>query len=132
MKTQILVVDDEPSVREVFERILGKAGYDVEAVGDGETALSKFREQEPKLVLLDIRMPGKDGYETLQDIKRVSPEATVVMVTGCVEQESADRCFELGAADFIPKPFDWKTFLERIAFHTMLVCGGQQPAASPN
>lgn len=103
---KILVVDDEIGIRNLLRRVLKGEGYDVREAGSGEEAMDMAREDLPDLVLCDIKMPGKDGIETLADLKELSPNVEVVMLTAHSTVESAVTAMKLGAADYLKKPFD--------------------------
>src|ERR671931_2474521 len=100
----ILIVDDEPAIQSSLRGVLEDEGYRVTAVGDGEDAVARVGEELPDLIFLDIWMPGRDGLETLTEIKRLRPEATVVMISGHGTIETAVKATKLGAYDFIEKP----------------------------
>ncbi|HEY5087093.1 MAG TPA: protein kinase [Gemmatimonadaceae bacterium] len=104
----ILIVDDEPNNRTVLERYLKRQGYDVASVGDGQSALNKVQQTSYDLVLLDVRMPGMDGREVLQRMKRDSAtrDIPVVMISAADDLSTIAACIEAGADDFLPKPFD--------------------------
>ena len=78
----ILVVDDDEQVREVFKRTLEAHGHRVKEAGDGRAAVSSYREQPADLVILDIIMPEKDGLETILDLRRDFPEAKIIVISG--------------------------------------------------
>lgn len=107
MKRQrVLVVDDEPGIRESLSGVLEDEGYEVEAVGDGEACLTKLSERPFDAVLLDVWLPGIDGMETLTRIQEI-PQADrpmVVMISGHGTIETAVRATKLGAYDFVEKP----------------------------
>jgi two-component system nitrogen regulation response regulator NtrX len=100
----ILVVDDEPAIQSVMRGVLEDEGYRVTAVGSAADALRTFADELPDLVFLDIWMPGMDGLDALAEIKRVRPDATVVMISGHGTIETAVKATRLGAYDFIEKP----------------------------
>ena len=100
----ILIVDDEPAIQSALRGVLEDEGYRVTAVGSGEDALALVADETPDLVFMDIWMPGKDGLETLAEIKRSKPEVSVVMMSGHGTIETAVRATRLGAYDFIEKP----------------------------
>ena len=102
----ILVVDDEAAVRKILTRFLKERGYVVVAVRDGSEALELVRSQRPDIVLLDIDMPGKNGLQTLKELKALYPDLPVVMVTGEEDVEIARQCVKAGASDYIKKPLD--------------------------
>ncbi|HSF05606.1 MAG TPA: sigma-54 dependent transcriptional regulator [Methylomirabilota bacterium] len=100
----ILIVDDEPAIQSTLRGVLEDEGYRVTAVGSGADALNVVGDESPDLVFLDIWMPGKDGLQTLADLKRLRPEVTVVMISGHGTIETAVKATRLGAYDFIEKP----------------------------
>ena len=104
-KTSILVVDDEKIIHESCGRILREEGYEVETALSGQEALQKLKRKRYDLVLTDIRMPGMDGIETLEKMKREVPDITVVMFTGYSSVETARGSMKLGAFDYLQKPF---------------------------
>jgi adenylate cyclase len=104
----ILVVDDDPVVRSMLSRSLEQNGHRVNTVKDGQEALDRVRAEPFDVVLLDVLMPGLDGYAVLEQLKK-DPKLRhipVVMVTALDDVESAVRCIELGADDYLPKPID--------------------------
>ena len=102
---RILIVDDERNVHYSFQRVLGSQ-YEVVSAFSGEEALQKIPDPALRLVLLDVRMPGKDGLDTLQEIKRLRPELPVIMMTAFATAETAIRATTLDADDYLVKPFD--------------------------
>jgi len=104
----ILVVDDNPSNRELLSRRLTREGHDVLTAGDGGEALEKLRARPCDLVLLDVLMPGRSGAEVLQELK-TDPDLRhipVLMISALDEMDTVIRCIELGAEDYLAKPFD--------------------------
>ena len=106
MKNKILVVDDERDYCEALQDLLKANGYQVVSVLRGEEALPAYRQHQPDVVLLDILMPGKDGLETLQELKAFDPEASVIMVTAFHEEKFALQALADGALDYITKPLN--------------------------
>ncbi len=104
----ILIVDDETNNRNVLERHLKRQGYDVVSAGDGESALEHVQQKSYDVVLLDVRMPGMDGREVLQRMKRdpATRDIPVVMISAADDLSTIAACIEAGADDFLPKPFD--------------------------
>jgi two-component system, response regulator, stage 0 sporulation protein F len=109
---RILIVDDEQSVREVLSEYFTEQGYAVESAGDGEEALAIVQRSLPDLVLLDVRMPGIDGVETLRRLRGIAPDLAVIMVTANEDVGLARDTLKLGALDYVAKPFDF-VYLER-------------------
>jgi CheY-like chemotaxis protein len=109
----ILVVDDEEPNRDILSRRLIKEGYSVTTADNGKEALDMLRLERYDLVLLDIMMPGVDGYEVLKRIRAepVLHDTPVIMVTALSDEASIKRCLALGATDYIGKPFEL-TFLK--------------------
>lgn len=101
---RVLVVDDETRLLEATVRLLRGRGYDVAATESGEEALKQLAEARFDLLLLDIRMPGIDGFELLRSAKRVRPELVVVMMTAYGHVDNAIQAMELGALGFVRKP----------------------------
>jgi two-component system nitrogen regulation response regulator NtrX len=104
MPSTILVVDDEPQIRETVAGILADEGFEVLAAAEGDAALKLAGEEHLDLVLLDIAMPGADGLEVLQELKRQHPALPVVMISAYGSVENAVKATRLGAYDFIEKP----------------------------
>lgn len=100
----ILVVDDERAVRNALREILEHEGYRVEEATHGEEALQKAAEDRIALVLLDIKMPGRDGMEVLAELRLKRPDLPVVILTGHGTIEQAVEAIRAGAFDFLEKP----------------------------
>jgi CheY-like chemotaxis protein len=103
---RILVVDDEPEVRLVLNEFLTGLGYAVTLADSGLAALEVLEEAAPNVVLLDVTMPEMDGVETLKRILSIQPALPVIMVTANADIGITSKLLALGAADYIPKPFD--------------------------
>ena len=104
MRHTILVVDDDPRILQTFARNLEAAGYTVLTAPDGEEALQIYRREQPALALVDVRMPRMDGFDVLQAIRKLNPDAEVILITGHGDMEMAIEALRAGASDFIPKP----------------------------
>ncbi len=102
----VMVVDDEESVREGSQRILKRMGFEVRVAKRGDEGLEMLEKARPAIVLLDLKMPGMDGMEVLERIKAVDPEIQVIVITGYATVETAIQAMKQGAYDFIPKPFE--------------------------
>lgn len=103
---KILVVDDEPEVRDFMEHFLTGKGFEVRAAENGRLGLKVLESFTPDLVLLDMHMPELDGAGTLRELARRWPALPVIMVTVNEDVETTSRLLQLGAADYVPKPFD--------------------------
>ena len=101
---RILIVDDEPGIRQSLKGIFGDEGFTTDAVASGEDCLKKFEESSYDLVLLDIWLPGIDGIETLRRLRDKSPHTRVIMISGQATIATAVSATKLGAYDFIEKP----------------------------
>lgn len=102
---RILVVDDEYDLATSCQRLLQGRGYETHLAGDGHEALECIAQHDPQLVITDFKMPRMDGMELLQTIKRDYPEIQVLMMTAFSTIEDAVKAMQLGATDFVPKPF---------------------------
>lgn len=112
-----MIADDAPVVRNLLKDILSVTEHELvaEAV-DGDDTIEKFDATKPDVLLLDIDMPKKDGLTTLMEIKRMNPNAKVVMVTVHDEMEMIQDCIKAGALTYIIKPFDTKQLMDAILF----------------
>ncbi|MEU1807207.1 response regulator transcription factor [Streptomyces sp. NPDC019937] len=127
--SRILVVDDEPSVREAIGRALRFEGYEVDSAEDGLTALRRVEEEPPDLVLLDVMMPGLDGLAVARRLRASGRTVPIMMVTG--RDSVGDRIVGLdnGADDYLVKPYAAEELLARV--RALLRRGRAAPAASP-
>ncbi len=111
--SRILVVDDEQNICELLTLYLVKEGYTVETAGDGEEAVRKFGSFNPDLILLDIMLPKKDGWQVCREIRQVS-NVPIIMLSAKGETFDKVLGLELGADDYVTKPFDSKEVMARI------------------
>jgi PAS domain S-box-containing protein len=102
----VLVVDDEQDIRDASERILSRAGYQVQKASRGDQALDIINKDSVDIVLLDLKMPGMDGLEVLARIREQNTQIQVIVITGYATVETAIEAMKQGAYDFIPKPFE--------------------------
>jgi signal transduction histidine kinase/FixJ family two-component response regulator len=102
----VLIVDDEPDIRELLSILLEELGFSTCTAHDGVHGLEMFRARRPRIVLTDIKMPGKDGVALLKEIKAASPETEVIMISGHGDMQLAIQSLKYDAADFITKPID--------------------------
>lgn len=103
---KILVIDDEAPTLEMLRLFLGACGYEVLTAKNEAEGLDIFRKETPPIVLTDIKMPGKDGFSILKNIKAMQPETEVIVITGHGDTDLAKKAFELNASDFFNKPLD--------------------------
>src|SRR5262245_57950093 len=112
---KILVVDDVPENVRLLEAVLAPRGYEVVTANDGIEALDRIEAEQPDLILLDVMMPGLDGYGVCTHLRENDDTAVlpVIMVTSSIGQEKT-KAIEAGADDFIPKPFNHDELLTRV------------------
>jgi DNA-binding response OmpR family regulator len=112
-KASVLVVDDDARILRMIQRILELEGYQVLKASNGEDALQVFNEENPDLILLDIMMPGMDGYAVCQHLREFSP-VPIIMVTAKDNDEEKVKGLDAGADDYITKPFPSKELVARV------------------
>ncbi|MBQ1966343.1 MAG: response regulator transcription factor [Clostridia bacterium] len=110
---KILVVDDDLNICELLRLYLTKDGYNVVVANDGQSAVSMFQEENPSLVLLDVMLPKLDGWQVCREIRKFS-ETPIIMLTAKGEVFDRVLGLELGADDYVVKPFDTKEIVARI------------------
>jgi len=103
-KMKLMLVDDEERFLTTTKKLLAKKGYDVFTAASGVEALEILKQKNVHVVILDVKMPGMDGIETLKEIKRQFPLAEVIMLTGHATVESAVEGLKSGATDYLMKP----------------------------
>jgi len=111
---RILIVEDEESIRSGLLDLLEIEGYETAAVGDGDTALEKAAQWKPHLVLLDLMLPKSSGFEVCRHLRKHHPDMFVIMLTAKNEEMSKIAGLEMGADDYITKPFSVSELLARI------------------
>ena len=113
MGTKILVVDDDKNICELLKLYLENDGYTVYIANDGQEAVNTFQQKAPQLVLLDIMLPKIDGWQVCREIRKIS-SAPIIMLTAKGETFDKVLGLELGADDYVTKPFDAKEVMARI------------------
>ena len=128
----LLVVDDNEMNRDMLSRRLAKRGYEVLVAEDGYRALEMIEEQDFDVVLLDIMMPGIDGYEVLERLRREHGPGDLPVIMATAKDESQDivRALELGANDYVTKPFDFAVVRARVSTQVALKKAQQALAAA--
>ena len=115
----VWIIDDDQSMRWVLERTLANSGYRVTAYESGSVALAAFKrtavEERPNLIITDVRMPGINGFELLKQIKNVSPQTPIIVMTAYTDLDTTVQAFQEGAFEYLPKPFDIDDAIELVA-----------------
>ena len=110
----ILVVEDDPIIRQTVEYTLKRAGFTVRSVGDGLLAIPAAEEFRPDLILLDLMLPGMDGYQIAEKLRETDKETAIIMVTALDTERDKVRGLDAGADDYLTKPFSMEELLARI------------------
>lgn len=116
MAKYVLIVDDAPNIVLSLEFLMKKEGYDVHSVSNGEEAMAVIAEKIPDLILLDVMMPRKDGYEVCQEL-RASPDwrdIKIIMLTAKGRDVEREKGLALGADDYVTKPFATQELVEKV------------------
>lgn len=111
---RILVVEDDPIIGQTVEYALRRAGFDATLSQDGAEALEVARDEQPDLILLDIMLPGVDGYTFAEQLRRSDKETVIIMVTALDQERDKVRGLDAGADDYITKPFSMEELLARV------------------
>ena len=112
---KVLIADDSTFMRKILKNILTKSGHTEQLEAEnGEEAVAAYKKDKPALVLLDIIMEKKDGIETLKEIKAADKNSKIIMVSAVGQEQMVKEAMELGASDFIVKPFNSKKVEETI------------------
>ncbi|TLY32898.1 MAG: response regulator [Nitrospirae bacterium] len=114
----ILVVDDEPQIRDLLKRFLTLRGYKVRVASDGQQALTMVEQEAPQLIVLDVYMPGINGVEVLRQLRRRKFTGGVILLTGSQDDKLLQEALDLGSVDVMGKPVD----LERLALAIQVGC----------
>ena len=112
----VMIVDDDPHVVKSLSFVLNKEGFNIRITSDGEEALAKIRESKPSLMLLDVMMPKKNGYEVCQEVKG-DPDLSdiyIIMLTAKGQEADRDEGLNMGADEFMTKPFSPMKIVERV------------------
>jgi len=112
--SKILIIDDDDQLRRSFEKLLREEGYEIRSAASGETGLQQVRKEMPDLVILDMRLPGMNGFETFKHIHDLDPKLPVIIMTAFGTTETAIEATKIGAHDYILKPFDIPEMLKVI------------------
>jgi len=119
LQTPVWIIDDDQSMRWVLEKTLSNNGYQVSAFESGSVALASFKRppagERPSLIITDVRMPGINGFELLKQIKNISPQTPIIVMTAYTDLDTTVQAFHEGAFEYLPKPFDIDDALELVA-----------------
>lgn len=111
---RVLVIDDDPSIRQVIAYALGDEGYQVDEASNGQAALELIGRQRPDIILLDMKMPGMDGWGFVKLYReRFDHHAPIIVITAA--RDAAQRAADVNAVSYIPKPFDLDVLVERVS-----------------
>ncbi|GGE45757.1 response regulator transcription factor [Actibacterium pelagium] len=107
MSKEVLLIEDEPNIIEAIRFILSRDGWVVHTHSDGTTAFEKITEKQPDVIILDVMLPGRSGFDILHDVRSVSerPDIPVLMLTAKGQSKDRARAEELGVSKFMSKPF---------------------------
>jgi len=111
---KILTVDDELAADTFFNKFFEMNNYEVITAGDGESAIKMVKKDRPKVVLLDVKMPGMDGLAALKEIKSINKDIVVIMVTALADDQTMKMAMELGADDYVTKPLSIEDLEKKI------------------
>jgi DNA-binding NtrC family response regulator len=113
MKKQILICDDEIGILESYKLIL-ETDYDLTLAKDGLEAIERFKAKAFDLVILDLKLPKKDGMEVLKEIKKINPASNILVITGYQSVSLAEKAINLGASNYLTKPFEKEQLLKTV------------------
>jgi len=139
-ETSILVVDDDPHIRKLFSKALTHHGYGVSGAPDGESAMANLKSGKPEVIFLDLKLPGMNGVEVLEVIRRLHPDVPVVIITGYPRSSLVDSAIRMGIFACLVKPFgmaDVLAILESLGLApapkaTLAISAAAQPPTLPS
>jgi DNA-binding response OmpR family regulator len=114
MKDKVLIVDDEMSIRSLFEEVLSEAGYDVHLAENGELALDILKQEEIGVIFLDLRLFGMNGIELCRNIRKTNPVSMIYAMTGWAALFEIEECREAGFDDYFTKPVSPETLSKAV------------------
>jgi two-component system response regulator MprA len=118
-RARVLVVDDEPPVRQALAEYLGAEDFEVLEAGDGQEAIDRVPEFRAHIVLLDVSMPRLSGVETLRRIRALNGETCVLMISGLDDEDTARQTLAMGAADYLTKPVNYAYLVTVLKIHLL-------------
>ncbi|HYV76176.1 MAG TPA: response regulator transcription factor [Candidatus Binatia bacterium] len=111
---KVLAIEDDPSVQRALRRTFETAGFDITVASDGSSAMEVFRSTSPRVVILDLRLPGRSGQDICREIKRQSPTVPILVLSAASDIVDKVLLLELGADDYVTKPFSPRELLARV------------------
>lgn len=114
MKTKILYVEDEPFLGKIVKESLESRQFEVRMVSDGKEVMRAFTEMKPNIAVLDVMLPGKDGYTLAKEIRQIDPSLPIIFVTAKTQTEDLIKGFEVGGNDYLRKPFSMEELIVRV------------------
>jgi DNA-binding response OmpR family regulator len=111
---KVLAIEDDPSVQRALRRTFETAGFDITVASDGSSAMDVFRSTSPRVVILDLRLPGRSGQDICREIKRQSPTVPILVLSAASDIVDKVLLLELGADDYVTKPFSPRELLARV------------------
>ncbi len=115
MSRRILIVEDEPNIVDALIFLLMREGYDVSSESDGANAITRITGDAPELVILDVMLPGRSGFDILQDLRATGSKTPVLMLTAKGQAKDKQRAAEVGASKFMVKPFSNADIIASVA-----------------
>lgn len=103
---KLLIVDDQLGIRRLLFEAFNEEGYEVELAGSGQEAIEKVKAAPPDLILMDMKMPGMNGIETLHEVRKINDSVAVIMMTAYGELEIVAEAVKFGIKEYVTKPFD--------------------------
>jgi DNA-binding NtrC family response regulator len=113
-KPKILIVDDEERFRTTMCKLLTVRGLEASAIGEGKEALKELREKSYDVIILDVRMPEMSGIQVMAELRKLDPFIEVIIMTGYASVDTAKKIMELGAYDYLLKPYNIDELMEKI------------------
>lgn len=128
-KTKLLYVEDEPFLARIVQESLESRDFDVTLVRDGREAISAFQKNQPDICVLDVMLPGKDGFTIAREIRKLQPAVPIIFLTAKTQTEDLLHGFEAGGNDYLRKPFSMEELIVRIHNLLKLLGGKEQSKA---
>ena len=126
MAKKILYIEDEPNLRKIIGEVLEEEGFKMIFASDGEVGLCLAKEERPDLILLDLKMPGVDGFEVCRSIRSSSQlKHTKILAMTAFGDEHREKILKMGADGFLEKPFKWDELKEKIVDHLAALKGNK-------